>query len=145
MKIDLVETGGAQRAFDRVTRHWLGDDVGIRNAMPAQVLAVERRRHRGFAAAAIEIARAFLFRDRRLEQRYVRLVAIRLLQSGKRGRLRLDQHAAQIVREDQSAEIVVADAVERADLQECQPRIRQQFVRDDKRQAASHGQRLVRA
>ena len=122
-QVDVRKPGDAQRAFDRMTRHRLGDDVAIRNAMLAKMLPIERRRHRSMAPVTIEIARAFAFRDRRLQQRHLPLVAIRLLQSGKRGRLRLDQHAAKVVRRDQLAKVVLAHAVERADLQKRHPRI----------------------
>src|SRR5712671_4637902 len=83
-QVDIGETADAQGAFDGVTRHRLGDNVMVRDAMLAKMLPVERRGHRGVAPVTIKITRAFRFRYRRLKQRYLPLVAIRLLQSGKR-------------------------------------------------------------
>ena len=142
-QVNIRQSADAERTFDRMTRHRLGDDITVRNAMLAQVMPVERCRHRRVAPVAIEIARPFTLCNGRLEQRHLSLVAVCLLQPSESGRLRLDHHSAQVVRGDQLAKVVFAHAVECADLQERHLRISDQLIRDDIPQAATNSQRRV--
>jgi hypothetical protein len=102
--------------------------------MLSQVVAIERGGHRGFAALAIELARPFLLGDRGLQERDVCVVAIRVLQLGECPRLRLHEHTAQLMCHDQSAQVVIANSVVRADLNERQAWILDQLMRDHIRQ-----------
>src|SRR3954464_8042981 len=91
----------------------------------------------------IEVANSFGFSDCCAQQCDLRLIAIVLLQPGERGRLRLDEDAAELVRRDELAKVVITDAIERADLQKREPRMNQQLVSDHIAQAAAHEKRWI--
>src|SRR5262245_13596437 len=108
-----------------------------------EMVPIERRRHRRMAAMAEQIAHAFRFGNRRLQQRYLPLMTIRILQPSKRGWLRLDKNTAEIVNRHELAQVILSNAIERADLQERHPRIDRHLMRDDISQAAAHEQRRI--
>jgi hypothetical protein len=138
--VDLRQSGSTERAFDRVAGDWLRDDVCVGDSMATEVITVERRRHRHFAALTEKIPGAFGFGDRGLQQRNVRPIPIGMLQLGERSWLRFNEDTAQLVLEDQTAKVVFADSIVGANLEECETWIAQQLMRYYEGEVAPHDQ-----
>src|SRR5690242_295603 len=103
--------------------------------------AIEGSGHRRFAAFAVQVADTRLLGDCGFEQRDVRLVAISAFQPRECGRLWLDKHTTKSGRDDNISQVILNDAIERADLKKRELRVTEQLVGNHEGQAAPNGQR----
>jgi hypothetical protein len=106
--------------------------------MAPQMLAIKRRGHRRGTPPAIEVAHFFPLRNRRSKQPDLGLMAVYLLQTRECLRLRLYKYTAQLVSQNQLAQVVVSFAIKRADLEEPHLLVPRQLMGHHKRQQAAN-------